>query len=38
VFIDGEKALTLRGANIAQEFVALIDKYVAEKFAVRLSP
>jgi (E)-4-hydroxy-3-methylbut-2-enyl-diphosphate synthase len=38
VFIDGEKALTLRGANIAQEFVALIDKYVAEKFAVRTSP
>jgi hypothetical protein len=28
----------LRGANIAQEFVALIDKYVAEKFAVRTSP
>jgi (E)-4-hydroxy-3-methylbut-2-enyl-diphosphate synthase len=38
VFIDGEKALTLRGANIAQEFVALIDKYVSEKFAVRRSP
>jgi len=33
VFIDGEKAVTLRGDNIAQEFVALIDDYVARKFA-----
>ena len=32
VFIDGEKAITLRGENIAQEFVALIDAYVAKKF------
>ena len=32
VFIDGEKAVTLRGDNIAQEFVALIDQYVAKKF------
>jgi (E)-4-hydroxy-3-methylbut-2-enyl-diphosphate synthase len=32
VFIDGEKAVTLRGDNIAQEFVALIDEYVAKKF------
>jgi len=32
VFIDGEKAVTLRGENIAQEFVALIDEYVAKKF------
>jgi (E)-4-hydroxy-3-methylbut-2-enyl-diphosphate synthase len=28
VFIDGEKAKTLRGDNIAQEFVAMIDAYV----------
>ena len=33
VFIDGEKALTLRGENIAQEFVAIIDAYVARKYA-----
>ncbi len=33
VFIDGEKAVTLRGDNIAQEFVALIDDYVARKYA-----
>ncbi|WP_394004875.1 flavodoxin-dependent (E)-4-hydroxy-3-methylbut-2-enyl-diphosphate synthase [Luteimonas sp. WGS1318] len=28
VFIDGEKAMTLRGENIAHEFVALVDDYV----------
>ncbi len=28
VFVDGEKSVTLRGDNIAQEFVALIDEYV----------
>ncbi len=28
VFVDGEKTVTLRGANIAHEFVALIDDYV----------
>jgi (E)-4-hydroxy-3-methylbut-2-enyl-diphosphate synthase len=33
VFIDGAKAITLRGENIAQEFVALIDDYVAKRFA-----
>jgi (E)-4-hydroxy-3-methylbut-2-enyl-diphosphate synthase len=32
VFIDGEKAKTLRGDNIAQEFVAMIDDYVEAKF------
>jgi (E)-4-hydroxy-3-methylbut-2-enyl-diphosphate synthase len=33
VFIDGEKAVTLRGDNIAQEFVALIDSYVQRRYA-----
>ncbi len=28
VFVDGEKTVTLRGENIAQAFVALIDEYV----------
>ena len=28
VFIDGEKAVTLRGEHIAREFVALVDDYV----------
>jgi len=34
VFVDGEKSVTLRGENIAQEFVALIDAYVDRKFGV----
>ncbi len=33
VFVDGEKTVTLRGENIAQEFVAIIDAYVARKYA-----
>ncbi len=32
VFIDGEKALTLRGANIAQEFHALVERYIEQRF------
>ena len=32
VFIDGEKAMTLRGENIAQEFVAVIDQYVEKRY------
>ncbi|HEX7111902.1 MAG TPA: flavodoxin-dependent (E)-4-hydroxy-3-methylbut-2-enyl-diphosphate synthase [Mizugakiibacter sp.] len=35
VFIDGQKAQTLRGDNIAQEFVALVEDYVARKYAAR---
>ncbi len=32
VFIDGEKAVTLRGENIAREFVAIVEDYVARKY------
>jgi (E)-4-hydroxy-3-methylbut-2-enyl-diphosphate synthase len=32
VFIDGEKAMTLRGDNIAQEFVSLVDAYVDRRY------
>ncbi|RZA18551.1 MAG: flavodoxin-dependent (E)-4-hydroxy-3-methylbut-2-enyl-diphosphate synthase [Lysobacteraceae bacterium] len=32
VFVDGEKTVTLRGDNIAHEFVALIDEYVARRY------
>ena len=32
VFVDGEKTVTLRGENIATEFVALIDAYVERKY------
>jgi (E)-4-hydroxy-3-methylbut-2-enyl-diphosphate synthase len=33
VFIDGEKAATLRGDDLTAEFLALIDKYVSKKYA-----
>jgi len=38
VFIDGAKALTLRGEHIADEFLGVIDDYVARKFAQRTEP
>ena len=33
VFIDGEKAMTLRGPGIADEFRELVEKYVAERYS-----
>lgn len=33
VFIDGKKAMTLRGDNIAEEFRDLVDKYVQERYS-----
>ena len=35
VFIDGEKALTLRGDNIAKEFHDIVENYVHKKYAVQ---
>ena len=32
VFIDGEKAVTLRGDDIAREFVGLVDAYVERRY------
>jgi len=32
VFVDGEKVVTLRGDNIAAEFKAIVDDYVATKY------
>jgi (E)-4-hydroxy-3-methylbut-2-enyl-diphosphate synthase len=32
VFVDGHKSVTLRGDNIAAEFVALIDEYVDRRY------
>lgn len=32
VFIDGKKAATLRGADIAQQFEKIVDDYVAMKY------
>jgi len=34
VFIDGVKAATLRGENLTEDFLKLIDKYVSEKYQV----
>jgi (E)-4-hydroxy-3-methylbut-2-enyl-diphosphate synthase len=32
VFIDGEKALTLRGEGIAREFHAIVENYIEKRF------
>jgi len=32
VFIDGEKALTLRGEGIAQEFHQIVERYIERRF------
>jgi (E)-4-hydroxy-3-methylbut-2-enyl-diphosphate synthase len=32
VFIDGEKAMTLRGPNIANEFKALVQTYIEKRY------
>jgi (E)-4-hydroxy-3-methylbut-2-enyl-diphosphate synthase len=37
VFMDGEKAMTLRGDNIAAEFVTILDDYVSRKYSMRTS-
>ena len=34
VFIDGERHITLKGEHIATEFQALVESYVARKYAV----
>ena len=36
VFIDGEKAVTLRGDNIAKEFHDIVENYVHKKYAVKV--
>lgn len=35
VFIDGAKAMTLRGEHIADEFVVVVEEYVARRYASR---
>ena len=37
VFIDGKKAMTLRGDNVGQEFIAIIESYVKERFALAIT-
>lgn len=38
VFIDGEKAMTLRGNNIATEFQTLVTDYIHKRFAYTPHP
>lgn len=35
VFIDGEKAMTLRGERIAEDFQAVVDDYVARRWGAQ---
>ena len=37
VFIDGEKALTLRGDNIAAEFRVIVENYIEKRFGTATS-
>lgn len=37
VFIDGKKAMTLRGDNIAEEFQQIVDNYVQQRYTRRAS-
>ncbi len=37
VYVDGERTVTLKGENIAGEFRAIIDDYVARKYPLRLA-
>ncbi|MBS0500449.1 MAG: 4-hydroxy-3-methylbut-2-en-1-yl diphosphate synthase, partial [Proteobacteria bacterium] len=32
VYIDGQKAVTLRGEHIAQEFHQLVERYIEQRF------
>ena len=35
VFVDGKKTVTLRGANIAEEFQVIVEQYVKEKYSMK---
>ena len=37
VYVDGEKVVTLRGDNIANEFKQIVDGYVARKYAPKIA-
>jgi (E)-4-hydroxy-3-methylbut-2-enyl-diphosphate synthase len=32
VYVDGEKAVTLKGENIAEQFIRLVDEYVEDRY------
>jgi (E)-4-hydroxy-3-methylbut-2-enyl-diphosphate synthase len=37
VFIDGEKAMTLRGERIAEEFHQIVEQYVEQRFGANIA-
>jgi (E)-4-hydroxy-3-methylbut-2-enyl-diphosphate synthase len=37
VFIDGEKAVTLRGERIAQEFHQIVESYIERRFGATVA-
>lgn len=37
VFIDGKKAMTLRGEGIAEEFTRIVDDYIVQRFGAGTS-
>lgn len=37
VFVDGERTVTLKGDNIAQEFQAIVEQYVARRYGAALN-
>lgn len=37
VFVDGQRTVTLKGDNIAQEFQAIVEQYVARRYGAALS-
>ena len=38
VYVDGKKTVTLKGERIAEEFQAIVDRYVQEKYARKQIP
>jgi (E)-4-hydroxy-3-methylbut-2-enyl-diphosphate synthase len=38
VYVDGRKTVTLKGERIAEEFQALVERYVQEKYGRRQIP
>jgi (E)-4-hydroxy-3-methylbut-2-enyl-diphosphate synthase len=38
VYVDGKKTVTLKGERIAEEFQAIVDRYVQEKYGRRQIP
>jgi (E)-4-hydroxy-3-methylbut-2-enyl-diphosphate synthase len=38
VFIDGKKAVTLRGPNIANDFKAIVEDYIEKRYGAKAAP